>query len=396
MRKTLLILLIAAGLSACGTSGSSSLSSTAGSGSFLSSTVQLDQQFVYALSADQSQLVAYKIAGEEEGGGHDHDHGHVHAQHDQDHDHDHGEADGSGLELVELDGSPYTLPGGSALSLIVAAEGRALIVLFTDGTLRNYPINGVTGLLGDPVSLPSRVDNPRKLRLSPEGDAIAVLGDDLALFPVDENGQLAPLPAVVTHTQDWSDVALGHHGGAGATAQGAVGFSWERGGPVSTSSEVILPGTTRGGLAIAHDEVFVTNTEDQTVSQLSLDEESGQLTLVKTFELPQEIEDPSTIAALFDGKDLLVGGTEAVVLLHHHEDELEEEGHVELDQTPSDFFSILETGFVLVAHADGEGFHLLRVGEGLSVVSEFEEELSNFTSFGLARRIETVTVTEEL
>lgn len=394
MRKTLLILLIAAGFSACGTSSSSSLSSPAGSGSFLSSTVQLDQQFVYALSADQSQLLAYEISGEDEGGGHDHEHGHVHAQHD--HEHDHGDGGSAGLELVELDGSPYTLPGGEALSLVVVAEGRSLVVLFTDGTLRNYSINGVTGLLGEPTSLPSRVDNPRKLRLSPEGDAIAVLGDDLALFPVEANGELAPLPAIVTHTQDWSDVALGHHGGAGATAQGAVGFSWERGGPVSTSSEVILPGTTRGGLALAHDEVFVTNTEDQTVSQLSQNEETGQLTLVETFELPEVIEDPSAIAVLFDGEDLLVGGTEAVVLLHHHEDELEEEGHAELDQTPSDFFSILDTGFVLVAHAEGEGFHLLKVGEGLSVVSEFEEELANVTSFGLARRIETVTVTEEL
>ncbi len=394
MRKTLLILLAAIGFSACGTSGSSSLSSRAGSGSFLSSTVQLDQQFVYALSADQSQLLAYKISGEDEGGGHNHDH--VHAQHDHGHDHGHGNGGDSGLELVELDGSPYTLPGGTALSLVVAADGRALIVIFTDGTLRNYPINGVTGLLGEPASVPSRVANPRKLRLSPEGDSIAVLGDDLALFPVEENGELAPLPAVLPNTEDWSDVALGHHGGAGSTSQGAVGFSWERGGPVSGSSEVSLPGATRGGLAIAHDEVFVTNTEDQTVSQLSLDEESGQLTLVETFELPEEVEDPMAIAVLFDGEDLLVGGTEAVVLLHHHEDELEEEGHLELDQTPSDFFSILETGFVLVAHAGGQGFHLLRVDEGLTLVSEFSEELSNITSFGLARRLETVTVTEEL
>ena len=87
MRKTLLILLTCASLSACGGSGSSSITTVAGSGSFLSSTVQLDQQFVYALSTEQNQLVAYKIGAEEEGG-HDHDHGHVHAQED-DHDHDH-------------------------------------------------------------------------------------------------------------------------------------------------------------------------------------------------------------------------------------------------------------------------------------------------------------------
>ena len=90
MRKTLLILLTCASLSACGGSGSSSITTVAGSGSFLSSTVQLDQQFVYALSTEQNQLVAYKIGAEEEGG-HDHDHGHGHSHGPGGHTHSHGD-----------------------------------------------------------------------------------------------------------------------------------------------------------------------------------------------------------------------------------------------------------------------------------------------------------------
>lgn len=417
MRKTILILLAAISFSACGGSGSSSLSSNGLSGSYLSSTVELDQQFVYALSSDQSKIAAYRVAGESEGGhGHDHGDGHVHAQadrvlaheghdHDDDHDHDdhgHGEHDGhdhgggdSALDLVELDGSPFTLTGGQALSLVVAANGRSVIVLFADGNLRSYPINGTTGLLGEPSAVPSRADNPRKLRLSPAGDSIAVLGDSLSLFPVDEQGGIAPLPAILGATQNWVDVALGDHGGAASTAQGAVGFHWHRGGPVNGTAEVVLPGTTRGGLVITEEAVFVTNTENQSISELAQDEE-GQLTLVSTSEVPHEAEDPATITALFGGEDLLVGGSHGVALLHHHDGELEEEGHLELDQVPTELFGVPDSNYVLVAHADGEGFHLLEVGEGLTLVGEFETELAKVTSFGVARRVEIVTVTEAL
>lgn len=391
MRKTLLILLTCAGLSACGGSGSSSITTVAGSGSFLSSTVQLDQQFVYALSTEQNQLVAYKIGGEEEGG---HDHDHVHAQED-DHGHEH-EGEASTFEAVELDGSPYTLPGGQALVLTVVAQGRALIVLFADGTLRNYPIDGVTGLLGEPVTVNSGLSAPRKLRVAPDGDAIAVLGENLALFPLSDTGELAPLPAVIGNTEDWSDVTLAHHGGVGATQEGAVGFSWEHGGPAAKVSEVSLPGAVRGGLALAHEEVFVTNTEDQTVSQLAFDEETGDLQFVATYELPEELADPSTITALYEGEDLLVGGSQAAVLLHHHDGELEEEGHAELEETPSDFFALPDSAFVLVAQAAGHGFHVLGLDGGLSVVAELEHELEGFTSFGLAQRSETVTVSQGL
>ncbi len=418
MRKTILILLAAISFSACGGSGSSSLSSNGLSGSYLSSTVRLDQQFVYALSSDQSKIAAYRVAGESDDG-HGHDHGHVHAQaqaqasrvlaheghdhedeheheHEDDHDHDHGHGGGEAeFDLVELDGSPYALTGSQALSLVVPASGRSVIVLFADGDLRSYPIDGVTGLLGEPTVVPSRANNPRKLRLSPAGDSIAVLGDSLSLFPVDEQGAIAPLPAVLGATQNWVDVALGDHGGAGSTAVGAVGFHWHRGGPVNGTIEVVLPGASRGGLAITEEAVFVTNTENNSVSELSQDEE-GQLTLVGTSVLPHEAEEPTAITALFGGEDLLVGGSHGVVLLHHHEGELEEEGHLELDQVPTDLFGVPDTNYVLVAHADGEGFHLLEVAEGLSLVGEFESELGKVTSFGVAHRIEIVTVTEGL
>ena len=410
MRKTVFILLTALVLSACGGSSSSSFSSGGLSGSYLSSTVRLDQQFVYALSSDNSQIAAYRVGGESEGG-HGHDHGHTHAQevlaheghdhedeHDHEHedhghDHDHGSSSGE-FELVELDGSPYSLSGGQALSLVVAGNGRSVVVLFADGNLRSYPIDGVTGLLSEPTVLSSQVSNPRKLRLSEDGDVVAVLGDSLAIVALGDQGAVGT-PTLLGGTQTWTDVVLGHHNGAASTAQGAVGFHWHEGGEIHASTEVALPGLTRGGLVITEDAVFVLNTADDSISELSQDEE-GQLTLVKSTELPEEAHDPTTITALFGGEDLLVGGSHGLVLLHHHDGELEEEGHLDLDQVPTNLYSVPDSSYVLVAHANGEGFHLVEVAEGLALVGEFESELAKITSFGAAHRVETVTVTEGL
>ena len=399
MRKTLFILLMAVGLSSCGGSGSSAswLTTEGREGSFLSSTVELDQQFVYALSADRGELLAYKVAEEEAGG---HDHGHVHAQHDHDdehdHEHEHDHEQGTDLDLVELDGSPYRLADGSAQSLVLVSGGKALIVLFSDGMLRSYPIDGVTGLLAEPSAVDSQVNSPRALRVSPEGDAVAVLGDSLAIFPLPEDGGLPSQPALLPDTANWSDLALGHHGGAGATVTGAIGFSWQRGGPITLGSETALPGTARAGLALSHDELFVVNSQDRSVSKLHFDEDNATLMLVETFSLPEELTDPSVVTVLSDGEELLVGGADALILLHRHDDDWEEEGHLELDQEITALYAVPSSNSVLVAHALGHGFHLVQVEHSLTALAELAPEHSGITSFGVADRAEVVTVTEQI
>ncbi len=404
MRKTIFSIILVASLTGCGGSSSSSLGGNTIEGNFVSTTVDVERRFLYALNEGDGSVSGFLIASEEEGG-HDHDHSHgrilaqadgdIHADHDdEDHDHDEDhehEGEGEeGLELRALDSSPYTFGGAAPIDMAVDGSGQNLYLLDAAGNLRANAIDGLTGLLtvGEPVT--TGVANPRFLRLSDSGDALAVLGDDLAIFAINGEGQLSDR-AFLDGTESWSDVRLSGDRGVGATETGAIGFLWIPGALLDPRPEVALPGGSRGQIAYAALGVFVVNGEDLSASQLSQDEE-GFLTLEATFALPEELADPQTLATVFDGEDLLVGDSDSVVLLHPHDDELEEEGHADLDQVPTVLFPLPESNFVLVGHAQGEGYHLLELGEeGLEVLGEFETEYEGVSAFGFAERIERVT-----
>lgn len=390
MKKTILSLILATSLCSCGGSSSSSITGASNTGNFISTTVNLEQRFVYALNVDEGSVSGFVVASEEEGGGHDHAHGKVLAQHDHDHE---GEEEAEGLQLQTLDSSPYTFAGAPPIDMAVDGEGRVLYLLDAAGNLKVSRIDGVTGLLSPQADIATGVTNPRLLRLSQGGDALAVLGDGLAVFGIDGE-ELAQRSFVLENTQGWTDVRLSGELGVGVSQTGAVGFRWLPGALIVTTPEVVLPGIVRGQVAYAEAGVFVVNTDDVSVSQMLQDEEDGTLSLTSTFALPEELTDPAAICSIFDGEDLLVSDSDSVVLLHPHEDELEEEGHAEIDQAPSLLFPVPESSFVLAAHAQGEGFHVLEVSEeGLLVLAELETEHGGVGAFGFAERFEQVTRT---
>lgn len=384
MRKYLLILILTTALSGCGGSGSSTLNGLSGQGNFISTTVELEQRFVYALNTDSGTVSAFAVESAEAEGEHAHAHAKVLAQHD----HEHGtEEEGTGLR--ELDSSPYSFPGNPPVGLAVGGDGRNLYLVDAQGSLSVNLIDGVTGLLTPGQSVATGISNPRLLRVSDSGDALAVLGDDLAIFALDDDGALS-IGALVPNTQDWTDVRLQGDTGAAATASGAAGFRWSP-GTTSTTFEIVLPGATRGQLALAAEGVFVVNREDRSLSQLSLGN-NGALTLLQTFGLPQDLLDPQTIASLFDGEDLVVGDDDSVALLHPDEAGLEQEGIVDIDEVPTVLFPLPETTLVLAGHAQGVGFHVLEVSEeGMTVLQETSPEQAGVSAFGQAFRVEQVT-----
>ena len=175
MRKTLFILILAAGLTSCGGSGGSTLGGDNAQGNFISTTVDLEQRFLYALNSAEGSVSGFLISSGEEEGGHDHAHQAVLTQHDHDHDHGGGEEPEEGF--IELDSSPYTFGGAAPIDMVVDGDGRTLFLLDSAGNLRPNTIDGVTGLLTQLDPIPTGVTNPRMLRLSNSGDAVAVLGD---------------------------------------------------------------------------------------------------------------------------------------------------------------------------------------------------------------------------
>ena len=390
MRKAFFSLLVAVSLTACGGSGSAGLDGSGISGNFISTTVEVERRFLYSLNREEGSVSGFLVVSEDEGG-HDHAHGQILAQHD----HEPSGEGGEVLELQELDSSPYTFGGAAPIDMVVDGEGRNLFLLEASGELRANSIDGLTGLLTVGEAQATNVANPRFLRLSDSGDAMAVLGDSLAIFAIDENGLLSPA-AVLDGTQSWTDVRLQEDRGVGATQTGAVGFLWQVGAPLDLGPEIALPGGRRGQIAYAQAGVFVVNGEDASVTRLSQNQQ-GSLALIATFALPEELTDPQALTALFDGEDLLVGDSDSVVLLHPREDGLEEEGHADLDQSPTVLFAVPESAFVLAGHADGEGYHLLEVGEeGLAVLGEYETEHAGVSAFGFAERFQRVTETVSL
>jgi hypothetical protein len=397
MRRMILGLVLATSLNSCGgSSGTASLEGASLTGNSLSSTVRVERRFLYTLNQGEGTVSGFVL--EESPAGHQHQHAHQHArvrpQQDLDHDHDHhdhdhpdepGDHDHPGLAPRELDGSPYNFPW-RPLDLVIDRAGETMLVLDQQGQLQRLGIHGFSGLLTPLGEQPSGVERPRLLRLSEEGDSLAVLGDSLALFAVGTGGQLTPLTVLARDTRDWTDVRLAGGVGVAATPGGAVGFSWQLlSGEVLP--EVPLPGDSRAQLALTPAGVFVLNRGDRSLSQLRQDRQ-GRLELLGTYHLPAELGDPQTLAALAGGEDLLVGDQASATLLALHEDHLDEHGHAFLGQTASVLFAVPQTSFVLAGHAAGWGFQVLELSaNGLTVHEQLQQQRAGVSAFGWAQRV---------
>lgn len=408
MRKNLFILILAAGLNACGGSGSSSLGGTSLTGNTISTTVEVTNRYVYSLNAEDGTVSGFALPAEEAAGGHDHSHGHDHNhkmvlaqddhEHDHEHDHDHeGEHDhdheGAEAEfsLTELDGSPFALSGVAPIDMAVSPDGSTLYLLGASGQLFSYSISAETGQLTARPAVGSFVSQPRFLRLSEDGDALAVVGERTAILALGQGGEISTRAnASTSDTSDWTDLRFDSEHGVAATAGGAAGFRWQP-ETAFTVQEVALPGAIRGQAAYADGGVFVVNTENASLSLLEQGED-GSLNLLANLDLPDELTDPRTLAV--SGEEVLVADSDSVVLLHLHDDHFDEEGHVDIDQVPTVLFPVPETAAILVGHAEGEGYHVLEIGEdGLTLLEEAGSEQHGVSAFGFAERVARITRT---
>lgn len=437
MRKHLFILLLAAGLCACGGSSTSTLGGQTLSSNVISTTVEVERRFVYALNREEGSVSGFVIPSDDEGGhghhhhghshkmllaqhdhdhdddhehdhdhhhdeGHDHDHHHDHDHdhhhdHDHDHEHDHDhhhnhDHEEGGAELVELDGSPFSFAGITPIDMVVGGQGRQLFLLQRSGALTVVDIDGVSGRLSRRVDITTSVSNARFLRPSEDGNAVAIVGDSLAIYSVASDGSLSTSPAFVQNTQDWVDLRLRAGTAIATTPSGAAGFSWS---PMALldPQPLELPGDARGQASYTADGAVVVNSDDGSLSELSQDQQSGRLTLLRTVPLPEQFERPFALTALFGGDDLLVGDADSVLLLHLHDGELEEEGHAELHEAPAVFFPLPDTNVVLVGHNEGHGYHVLRITDDGLQVDEGEGSHGAVNAFGYAQRVELVTGT---
>jgi len=399
MKKRVFSIVAAALLAGCGGSGGGlGDQGFVGNeqGNFISSTVEVEQRYLYILNSEDSTVSGFVFPAEaEEGHDHDHAHGRILAQDDHDHDddhhdhegeddHDHEEEDGP----VQLDPSPFQLDHNPIDMGLVADS--FLVTLDATGVIRTYEINGLTGLFEESVESQTNVPNPRKLIISEDG--LAVLGDNLHIYTVNSGGGLSA-PAFVPDTAGWTDVKLNGDLAAASTPEGAAGFAWEPGTTVAPIFTVSLPGATRGEFAYAEEGLFVLNTEDGSVSQLS-QEDTGEPALEQTFGLDADLANPTLITALFDGEDLLIADEDTVGLFHPEDGELENEGEAELEREPVRLFFLPESSTVYAGHSDGEGTSTILIEEdGPEVLEEHGPGEHGPTAFGYAERFEEITVT---
>lgn len=387
MKKPLLSLFTALVLAGCGGSNGPS-NPTAGfdfdnaTGNFITTSVEVERKFVFVLNQNDNTVSGFFIPEFEEEG-HGHAHGRFLAQEEE------GE-----IEFEELDGSPYPLTGGTAVDLVVDPTGRYLVVVDSAGELRSYAIDGFTGLLTLADQESTTVANPRRLAANSDGTSVAVLGDQISIHQVSDEGVFS-IGSVADNTADWTDVKLDGANGIAATPAGVEGFQWTTGGTLFPRFSVALPGATRGELTFAEAGVFVVNRENNSVSQLE-QAPNSELTLVDTFALPADLTDPVQIVALFDGEDLGVTDSDSFCLLHPEEGELEDEGCLDLPRVPNRLFALPESNVVFAGHATGNGSTQIEVSdEELEVHPEPGPGGNGPFGFGYAERVEIVTETSE-
>jgi hypothetical protein len=379
MKKLILISILAACLAGCGGS-SGGLSSVPGAeggeGNFLTTSVEVEQRYLYILNSGDGTISAFVFPATAEEG-HGHAHGRILAQVEEE----------EGPQPVELTPSPFNL-GHTPIDMGLIADSF-LVTLDASSVVRVYELDGITGLLELRNEFNSAVPNPRRLRIS---DGVAVLGDQLNVYGVDAAGNFLG-PALFVNTATWVDVALEGGTGVASTPDGAVGFSWETGAINGPFAPVILPGATRGEVAYASEGVFVVNSADGSVSQLSQSAD-GQLTLANTFDVGPELATPTLITSVFNGEDLVVADHDSLALFHPGNGGLENEGEAALDRAPARLFHLPESEALYVGHATGDGTTTVLLEEAeLHVIEEPGPGGQGPTAFGYAERFEIVTET---
>lgn len=418
MKRLTLIPFLMVLLAGCGGSGGSSLVPNSGGfqrGNFITSTVDVEQQFLYTLNRDNT-VSASVVSDEEEEHAHgehahgdhahreyvlreqahgddDHDHAHDDEEHDHgDEDHEHSESE---LLLRPLDGSPYTLSSTPLVDLAVSGDGTSLFLLESDGGLLQFAIDGLSGLLTPAPRIETNITGARLLKVSEDGRAVAVLGDQLAIFAINDDSLSEP--AVLEQTENWSDVAVSGTIGVGATADGAVGFSWSPDTFVSLSPAVSLPGTTRGQVAYAAERAYVLNSEDNSISSLD-QERNSTLTLAATSSVDAALDDPDLLVATDNQNQLVAADDDTVATFDIDADILTIGSSTEVEQAPTRLFTIVDTALILVGHSVGSGYTALTVDEDgeLEIAAEADPDEPGVVSFGYASRNERVTRTVEI
>jgi hypothetical protein len=349
----------------------------------VSTTIDLQQTFLYGLDRAQPSLTGSLVVPPEE-----------EDEEDEAAAEEGEEAEEEGLSLLELAESPFPIPG-APVDLALAGSTGAIYVLDESGLVRQGRINDESGLPTLENEVPTGVQHPRLLRLSDSGDALAVLGDSLAVYQLGADGQLSA-PSPLPDTRQWVDVRLEASLGAASTSAGAVSFRWSPGEPASPVANLALPGSRRGQLVDTGGALLVLNSEDNSLSELALDG-NATLSLLSTEPLPEVGGEPRTLAALEDGQRLVVGGDHFVLLLERDEQgALQELGEVETAETPSALLPVPDTDFVLLGHSQTPGFEVLEAGQDGPVLESAGPEQGPVSAFGLARRTVRVTRTVSL
>ncbi len=366
-----LLLLVGCG----GSNGSSLVPNSAGfqQGNFITTTVDIEQQFLYTLNSDNT-VSAWVVSGDEE---------------------EAEEEESVGLSLRPLDGSPFTLSASPLVDLVVTDDGTSLFLLESNGGLLRFAIDGQSGLLTPFPRVETGISNARLLKLSEDGTALAALGDELAIYAVREES--LSQASVLEQTGDWSDVAVSGTIGIGATGTGAVGFSWAPNTIVSVSPAVSLPGNRRGQVAYAAERAYVLNSEDNSISSFS-QERNSSLTLIATSTLDAILEAPFLLVATPEQDQLLSADSGTVTLIDIEGDSLNPRSFLAVEQAPTRLFPVVGTDLVLVGHTAGRGFTTLSIAEGtdLELAAEADPDAPGTTSFGDARRNERVTQTVKI
>lgn len=350
---------------------------------FISTTIEVENQFLYLLNAQDNTVSGFApLVEEEEEHSHSHAHGRILAQEEEE----------DGEEYAEVAGSPFSLSTTQLVDLAVLEDSGFLVLLDQNGTVKTYLVDALSG---EPRFLSQRetgVLNPR--RLVADGSNIAVLGDRVAIHAVGTDGTFSA-PAFVDDTTDWVDLKLNGEVGAASTDSGAIGFQWVGPGAIIPSTVLTLPGATRGELVYAAEGLYVVNSADASVSRLA-QSPNGELVLEDTFELPAGLVEPFLITTLFEGEDLLLADQDSASLLHPEDEELEDEGEVTLSAVPTRLFAQAEAPVVLVGLVGTEGTDIIHIEDD---VLELHEERGpgglQVTGMGLLETVGTVTIRQD-
>lgn len=291
----------------CGSSGGgiSSTDSTV-AGNFIETTVQLERAFVYALNSGSGSVSAFAAGGgQAEGGEHGHAHERVLAQEDDhghededEHGHGEGEEEGHAGDLTSLDGSPYFLGGSQIVDAATTPDGRFLY--FADrgaAVVRGFAVDGVRGFL-QPQSPFTPGLTPDLLAMDEAGTFLLVAdagSNQVAILRIGSAGELSraatlTLPATPHNVFMHEDLAVF------SLSDRLASFSLDRlNGTLTPVSEAALPAGTYRGLVLHEELIFVAEQTSGVLSSFRLEE--AELTALSTLALPAGQQGPTALVA---------------------------------------------------------------------------------------------------